>query len=144
MTDSFVLPFDCPTFWKKVDFDGPTQAHMDTNCWIWTAAANPRYGLFNPPNYGKKTGAHRFSWSQANNVTIPEGYDVDHLCLTPLCVRPEHLEAVTRLENSRRRTTRITHCPKGHEYTDENTYVASNNCRSCITCHREREAERRA
>jgi hypothetical protein len=30
----------------------------------------------------------------------------------------------------------ITHCPKGHEYTKENTYVYPNGWRSCRTCNR--------
>lgn len=27
-----------------------------------------------------------------------------------------------------------THCPHGHEYTPENTYILRGRCRSCVTC----------
>ena len=43
-----------------------------------------------------------------------------------------------------------THCPHGHEYTDENTgYVRTNKNKSivsrrCLTCHRESTRRRRA
>jgi len=33
---------------------------------------------------------------------IPEGLELDHLCRQTLCIRPEHLEAVTHQENMRR------------------------------------------
>ena len=33
---------------------------------------------------------------------IPPGYEVDHLCGNPLCWRPNHLEAVTAEEHSKR------------------------------------------
>lgn len=45
--------------------------------------------------------AHRVSYELFVGP-IPEGYDVDHLCGQPLCVRPSHLEAVTPSENRRR------------------------------------------
>lgn len=32
-----------------------------------------------------------------------------------------------------------THCPKGHPYSEENTYVTKNNKRQCRTCTRERK-----
>ncbi len=33
---------------------------------------------------------------------IPDGLDIDHLCLNTVCCNPTHLEPVTRDENSRR------------------------------------------
>jgi hypothetical protein len=34
--------------------------------------------------------------------TIPEGLTLDHLCFVPCCCNPDHLEPVTRAENTRR------------------------------------------
>ena len=39
---------------------------------------------------------------------------------------------------SRKRQLDKTHCPKGHPYNDENTYVSSNGARHCRACKRER------
>jgi hypothetical protein len=124
-------------------------------CWGWTATRNKGgYGRFGDSN--KVYPAHR--WSYEYHVgPIPEGLDLDHTCHTDdkecpggiecehrRCVNPWHLEPVTRKENIRRGRTgawkaAITHCPQGHEYAAENTYVSPRNQRVCRTCHREKQ-----
>ena len=37
---------------------------------------------------------------------------------------------------------RKTHCPNGHEYSEENTHLYKSGHRRCRTCHRERENAR--
>lgn len=37
-----------------------------------------------------------------------------------------------------------THCSRGHEYNEENTYICKNGARSCRACNRERDAVRRS
>jgi hypothetical protein len=34
-----------------------------------------------------------------------------------------------------------THCPEGHEYNEENTYITKKGKRNCRTCNRERNRE---
>lgn len=116
-------------FWAKVDKSG--------DCWLWTAALDRHgYGAF------RTGGRHRLAHRVAYELVIgpiPEGLDLDHLCRVHDCVNPAHLEPVTRRENLARgvgfiaREIRTTHCPRGHEYSPENTYVAtgSRNCRRC-------------
>lgn len=56
-------------------------------------------------------------------------------------MRPSHVEPVTQGENNRRgfgysgQNVRKTHCPRGHEYTPENTRVYKTS-RFCQTCQR--------
>lgn len=45
--------------------------------------------------------AHVVAWEEVNGP-VPEGLELDHLCRTRACVRPDHLEPVTRRENARR------------------------------------------
>lgn len=80
---------------------------------------------------------------------VPAGLELDHTCRVRRCVNPGHLEAVTARENVLRSenpaavNARKTHCPRGHSYSDENTYRFPNG-RSCKTCMGERQKERRA
>jgi hypothetical protein len=76
------------------------KVYKTETCWLWTAAkATNGYGMFGSLN--DVTTAHR--WAHELFIgPIPEGMDVDHLCRVRECVNPEHLEAVTRIENLRR------------------------------------------
>jgi hypothetical protein len=46
--------------------------------------------------------------------------------------------------NPRNHNSEKTHCPRGHLYDEANTYVTKAGVRHCRTCHREREAARKA
>jgi hypothetical protein len=123
-------------------------------CWTWSGARGGRgqYGKFTPTK-GNQDFAHRYAWERVNGP-IPAGLVIDHLCRNPLCVRVEHLEVVTYSENSlrgnnpavtRARHAQKTHCPHGHEYTEENTWrnPKAPNERDCRACARIRRARRR-
>lgn len=103
-------------------------------CWIWTRSVN-RSG------YGQYDGslAHRLVYELLVGP-IPSGHQIDHLCRTPGCVNPLHLEPVTPAENSRRsiKATRST-CVSGHSYTPENTYHRPGGYRECRICRRIRK-----
>lgn len=76
-----------------------------TPCWIWRGVLDiDGYGVVR--RAGRKYRAHRLSYEIAGRV-IPEGYVLDHLCRTRGCVNPDHLEAITNVEN-RRRSSRLT------------------------------------
>ncbi|MFF1880059.1 HNH endonuclease signature motif containing protein [Pseudarthrobacter sp. NPDC058196] len=132
-------------FWAKVD----REASVD-GCWLWTAALTPAgYGACGIDGHQL---AHRWSYEQSNGA-IPNDLVIDHLCMVKNCVNPAHLEAVTQVENTRRAAQAgllgsagraKTHCPRGHEYNDTNTYVSDGQGRRCLTCARGREAARRA
>ena len=120
--------------------------HVDkqADCWIWMSTRiKDGYGLFKIA--GQNQLAHRlaYEWEYGS---IPEGLELDHTCRTPACVRTDHLEAVTHLENIRRGRNHMrekTHCLQGHSYSEENTYLDKKRphrtCRTC-SCARKRLA----
>lgn len=74
------------------------------SCWLWQGPPNSSgYGRVN--FRGRILGAHVVAVIVTGRE-IPDGMEVDHLCFTPLCVRPDHLDVVTPIENQRRKRPR--------------------------------------
>jgi hypothetical protein len=119
----------------------------NSGCLLWL-------GSLSESGYGRtKAGnpAHTLVYEKVFGP-LPEGHEPDHTCRVRCCIQHLHLEAVTHLENLRRSgildrvgdINRLkTHCPQGHEYTAENTFVDRAGGRSCRSCMRERTRKAR-
>lgn len=135
-------------FWTKVSLPG------DRGCMEWTASKlSSGYGQFRLGD--SMYLAHRVAWTLENGP-IPPGMVLDHVvCRNKACVNPSHLRVCTQRDNVMAPDggTRMlaeaqsakTHCPAGHAYTAENTYMYPpdkthpNGSRECRTCRRERD-----
>jgi len=132
-------------FWAKV------RADPATGCWVWQAGCFcDGYGNF--WCCGSAHRAHRFAYRQLVGP-IPSWLQIDHLCRNRACVNPAHMELVTCRENLSRGVgiglgavrfqTSKTHCPQGHPYDEQNTYIYPTGARGCRACNRIHSRERR-
>lgn len=133
-------------FWEKVN------KNSDNGCWEWISSLNGNgYGAFFThlqPEGRKNHRAHRFSW-ELKNGEIPKGLWVLHKCDNRLCVNPDHLFLGDRIDNMRDCATKgrvctigksnLTHCIRGHEFNEANTYIRPNGHRNCRICNKIRE-----
>jgi hypothetical protein len=114
----------------------------DGDCLRFTGAhTGSGYGNYWHPIEKKNTPAHVYAWEQING-SVPEGYELHHLCHVRDCIKVEHLQLVTRAEHRRIEGEETTHCPAGHEYDEANTRIMTygNGRRGCKRCHADREA----
>lgn len=119
----------------------------EAGCWIWQG--NRAVNGYGQTNYrGQTRILHRRMYEIHNGVTLDRWVYACHTCDTKLCCNPEHLWAGTPLENQvdsvqkrRNGEQKVTHCPRGHEYNEENTTwkVAASGrpARECKPCKRE-------
>ncbi len=140
-------------------FDAQIDLSIPNGCWLWTNELNRGYGHTTDAD-GRYRGAHRVVYETLVEP-IPEGLTLDHLCHNEAaargecrggeqcphraCVNPDHLEPVPDGINIRRSpltraslNAAATHCPHGHEYTEENTMQNERGWRWCRACDRAR------
>lgn len=72
-----------------------------SGCWLWSGAKKRGANYGELYAGGKTHRAHRWFYEQIVGA-VPHGMELDHLCRTPLCVNPNHLEPVTHRENQER------------------------------------------
>lgn len=122
------------SFWDKVSPE-PT-----SGCWLWTGSLS-RKGYAQWRYKGFLTYAHRAALEADGGVPTES---TDHLCRQKCCVNPEHLEFVTAKVNSFRARKAPeakpvkTHCPRGHEYTKDNSLQRPRGTVECRECMRQR------
>lgn len=74
-----------------------------TGCWIWQLTTNEfGYGTFGITVDGQKhrtRRAHQLAYELRSGSSIPDGMTVRHICDTPPCCNPDHLELGPQSEN---------------------------------------------
>lgn len=113
----------------------------NSGCWIWLGGLRGIKEGYGGTIWNEKAWrTHRLVYFLLRGP-IADNLDIDHKCRVRLCCNPDHLEPCTRKINIHRgvgvapNNLRKTHCPQGHEYTEQNTYVWKDQ-RFCRACHK--------
>jgi hypothetical protein len=128
-------------------------------CLIWSGDLQNGYGRVWEWTEGNHHGRTRFTHRVMHEIFIgPIAGEPDHLCRTPACASPAHLEDVSPEEN-RRRVQRpkvrkcpdpVKHCRKGHPFDEANTYYQrcsrssrgyTRRCRKCAAAQKKRQMD---
>lgn len=131
------------------------------DCWEYQGRLCGGYGRIGTKRFGQPW-AHRIAYEAANGPITDPDLCVCHRCDNPVCCNPDHLFTGTRGDNNRDRHAKgrtvlpdpgvargryqreTTHCPQGHPYDDENTYVTPKGDRRCRACAHTHSVKRAA
>lgn len=119
-------------------------------CWNWTGVVH-KFGYAIWGCNGKAHRAHRVSFALYKGKLMPP-LVIDHLCRNRRCVNPNHLQQVTRGENTllglgpSAENKRKATCIYGHPFVGKNLYIhgptGARQCRTCLNL-RQKETRRR-
>lgn len=129
----------------------------ESGCWLWQGFCHKYHGKqaadtrgYAGTNYrAKSVFAHR-KMLELHTRPLARNEAACHTCDTPSCVNPAHLWIGTWKQNKLDEVAKgrnwyvvRTHCPRGHEYTPENTYMHpgrdGRGARGCKLCNRVRQ-----
>lgn len=65
-------------------------------CWIWKGTRKKGYGMIRV--LGCMVLAYKYAWELVNG-SVPDDKELHHKCEVKSCVRPDHLEPLTRVEH---------------------------------------------
>ena len=143
--------------WNPADSDAFDDRVLRTeDHWLWTGYVSREdgYGRFKPHHNARSELAHRVAYVRWVGPILDETPIIDHVghpFRYRRCVKPEHLEAISHEENTRRgespagANSRLTHCPRcGDPLEPPFCTLRKDGSRRCLRCQRAEHARYRA
>lgn len=110
----------------------------ESGCWVWIGALSGN-GYGSLWWEGKTRSSHIVVYELLVGP-VADGLVLDHICRTPCCCNPYHLEPVTESINIKRGTAwhhfqgLTDMCQRGHEWGPHNTIYGKDGRRRCRAC----------
>jgi hypothetical protein len=130
------------------------RTETDEGCWV-LKTNNDGHGYTMITVNGRRQAAHRLLLEAIQESLVPKGLVVDHTCHNKAaaefrcsggieckhraCFNPNHMEVTTQKINTSRGSKAYWNqkaCPKGHERTEENTFIDSYSRPGCKECRK--------
>ena len=136
-------PTEFPLAWPdRLKERASQQVERSGDCWLWRGGTVV-HGGYRQIRHGSgpKWLAHRLTYTLTYRP-LAAGEEVDHLCRRSNCINPDHLEAVSRAENLRRRDERRASQARSRDA--ELAYWVERALSAEAALQRQRRAERKA
>ena len=137
------IPYDAPDYDARWLERTLARTVASAGGCLWWAGPTTGKGYAITSYRGKSGSGHRLVYQAKHGVVLAADQFVCHTCDNRRCINPDHLWLGNAKDNNtdsarkkRHYYAAKTHCPRGHEYPVESTFLIDRKPRNCVICQR--------